>query len=448
MSGEFANQPEDPVANGAVTCSRAELFKTWLHIGLLSFGGPAAQIALMHRVIVEQRGWLSEKQYLDDLSFCMLLPGPEAMQLASLTGWRTHGVFGGLLAGLCFVIPGALVVGLLAALYTLYGQQAFTDSLFLGVKAAVLVIVADALLKVSRRALADRLDYIIAGSAFVALFFFSVPFPLLVLLAGGLGFWRASRVRAISTSTGSAARVSLASDHLSVTGRTVILWLGIWWLPVLALWLVGGEGLLLAVALFFSKLAVVSFGGAYAVLAYMAQAIVTDYQWLSATQMMDGLGLAETTPGPLILVTQFVGYLTGYEQGGLLLALAAAGVTLWVTFVPCFLWIFAGAPYMLWLGAQPGLTGALRSITAAVVGVILNLALWFALHVIFDEVIASQHGALTVWMPVWSTVNLPVILLSGLSAVLLFRYKQHVITVLVASAVLAFLLSLVTGGPV
>jgi len=340
MSGEFANQPEDPVANGAVTCSRTELFKTWLHIGLLSFGGPAAQIALMHRVIVEQRGWLSE------------------------------------------------------------------------VKAAVLVIVADALLKVSRRALADRLDYIIAGSAFVALFFFSIPFPLLVLLAGVLGFWRASRVRAISTATVSAT----------------------------------GEGLLLAVALFFSKLAVVSFGGAYAVLAYMAQDIVTDYRWLSATQMMDGLGLAEATPGPLILVTQFVGYLTGYEQGGLLLALAAAGVTLWVTFVPCFLWIFAGAPYMLWLGAQPGLTGALRSITAAVVGVILNLALWFALHVIFDEVIASQHGALTVWMPVWSTINLPFILLSGLSAVLLFRYKQHVITVLVASVVLALLLSLVTGG--
>ena len=447
MSGEFANQPEDPSSNGAVKCSRAELFKTWLHIGLLSFGGPAAQIALMHRVIVEQRGWLSEKQYLNDLSFCMLLPGPEAMQLASLSGWRTHGVFGGLLAGLCFVIPGALVVGLLAAMYALYGQQAFTDSLFLGVKAAVLVIVADALLKVSRRALADRLDYIIAGSAFVALFFFSIPFPLLVLLAGVLGFWRASRVRAISTATVSATPVSLASDHLRVTGRTVILWLGIWWLPVLALWLLDGEGLLLAVALFFSKLAVVSFGGAYAVLAYMAQDIVTDYRWLSATQMMDGLGLAEATPGPLILVTQFVGYLTGYEQGGLLLALAAAGVTLWVTFVPCFLWIFAGAPYMLWLGAQPGLTGALRSITAAVVGVILNLALWFALHVIFGEVIASQHGALTVWMPVWSTINLPVILLSGLSAVLLFWCKQHVIIVLLCSAMLAVFLSLFIAGP-
>ena len=412
------------------------LCRVWFGIGCLSFGGPAAQIALMHRVIVDRCGWLSEKQYLSALSFCMLLPGPEAMQLATFSGWRSRGVVGGLIAGLCFVLPGALVVGLLAMLYALYGEQSITATLFLGIKAAVLVIVVNALINVSKKALTRVSSLVVAAVAFVAIFFFAVPFPLLVLLAGFVGFSLKPMVADQEHSV-----VRLPAGHLTTMARTVALWLVIWWVPVLALWLLIGNDLLLSIALFFSKLAVVTFGGAYAVLAYMAQDVVLHYQWLSASQMMDALGLAETTPGPLILVTEFVAFLAGFSQGGAGLAVMAAMVTLWVTFAPCFLWIFAGAPYMDWLLAQPRLKGALETITAAVVGVILNLSVWFALHVVFDEVVLQRSGMLSLWVPSLDTINVSVLALGALAAVLLNGFKWNIVVVLALCAGAALLLT-------
>ncbi len=368
----------------------ATLFHAFLRIGLLSFGGPAAQIALMHKVLVEEEGWLSEAQYLNALSFCMLLPGPEAMQLATYSGWSLRGVMGGLIAGLLFVLPGAMVIFALAALYVGYGDLPLVATLFLGVKSAVLIIVLEALLKVSKRALQGRAHWGIAGLAFVGIFFLSLPFPLIVIGAGIYG---------ALTATGIAAAGTLPRQKHRDTLKTVVIWLVIWLLPLFALDAVSGSDFLLQIGAFFSKLAVVSFGGAYAVLAYMAQDVVAGFGWLTADEMLDSLGLAETTPGPLILVTQFVGFVAGFREAGFAMAFAAATVTLWVTFAPCFLWIFAGAPYIDRIAAQPRLKGALSAITAAVVGVILNLSVWFGLNVLFHEVTHSKLGPLTLWAP-------------------------------------------------
>ncbi len=404
-----------------------EAFKIWFKIGILSFGGPAAQIALMHRLIVEERGWLTDKQFLNALSFCMLLPGPEAMQLATYAGWRLHGVLGGLIAGLLFVLPGAVVVLVLAGIYAAYGDVPLMNALFLGVKAAVLVIVVEALLRVSKRALHGREHYVLAALAFVGIFFLQLPFPLIIFAAGLYGFWH-SRTAAKS------AQDPESLHPLRHTLKTIALWLAIWWLPVLALWAAGGSEILLTMSVFFSKLAVVTFGGAYAVLAYMAQDVVLHFGWLNAGEMMDGLGLAETTPGPLILVTEFVGFLAAYREGGFWLGVAGALVTLWVTFAPCFLWIFAGAPYIEWLGAQPRLKGALAAITAAVVGVILNLSVWFALHVLFTTVTPVTYGPLKLWQPEWLTLDWRVAILSVLSAVLLLKRHWSVVRVLALAA--------------
>ena len=358
--------------------SFAEALGLWARLGLLSFGGPAGQIALMHRLLVDERKWLDEARFLRGLNFCMLLPGPEAMQLATYVGWRLHGWSGGLAAGLLFVLPGAAVVLALAALYAAYGTTTILAAVFLGVKAAVLAIVLEALLRISRRALKTRVAWLIAGAAFLAMFVFDAPFPLVVLTAGAVGLLRP---------TEAAQPAAGRPVSLRATAATAGLWLLIWLAPLGLLTLVLGPGHVLAqCAWFFSKLAVVTFGGAYAVLAYMAQEAVSAYGWLTAGEMLDGLGLAETTPGPLILVTAFVGFLGGFGEGGLALALAAAGVTLWATFAPCFLWIFTAAPYVERLEGRPRIEGALAAITAAVVGVILNLALWFGLHVLFAEV--------------------------------------------------------------
>lgn len=382
-------------------------------IGLLSFGGPAAQIALMHRELVEERDWLSEAQFLRALSFCMLLPGPEAMQLATFAGWRLRGVAGGLLAGLLFVIPGALVVLALALIYAHAGDVPLVQALFLGVKAVVVVIVIEALLKVAKRALKRPLHWALAGLSFVGIFLFDLPFPLIILLAGIVGF--------LNTEPQGEA-VSVALVPVRETMRTVVVWLAIWLVPLLVLALTGGE-FLTTLGLFFSKLAVVTFGGAYAVLAYMTQAVVGDFGWLSTPEMMDALGLAETTPGPLILVTEFVAVIAGFREGGLGLALLAGFVTLWVTFAPCFLWIFAGAPYIDWLSGQPRLSGALQAITAAVVGVILNLSLWFALHVFFGTLDAVRLGPMTVLVPEWRSFQIwPAALAVGAGYLLLVRH--------------------------
>lgn len=366
------------------TPSWSEMTQVYGRIGILSFGGPAAQIALMHRELVEQRPWLSEAAYLRALSLCMLLPGPEAMQLATYAGWRMRGVPGGLLAGLLFVVPGALIIAVLALGYAYFGQLPLVQAAFLGIKAAVIVVVFQALRKVAGKALHGTQGWMLAVPSFLALFVFGMPFPLIILAAGIWGMWRQNapvpEIDAVPTRTG----------H---TPRTLAIWGTLWAAPLLLLWAIGNT-FLLQLGLFFSKLAVVTFGGAYAVLAYMTQTVVQDYGWISTDQMIDALGLAETTPGPLILVTEFVGLLAGFAQSGVMGAIAAGLVTLWVTFTPCFLWIFLAGPYLERISAHPRLAGALQAITAAVVGVVANLSVWFALHVLFDRVAPSVWFAL------------------------------------------------------
>ncbi len=386
--------------------SLAELTRVFARIGVLSFGGPAAQIALMHRELVEQRNWMTEEEYLRALSFCMLLPGPEAMQLATYAGWKLHGTKGGLIAGLLFVGPGAVVIMAIAIAYALFGAGAVAQSLLLGVKAAVVAIVIHALQRVAKKALKGQTDYLIAGLAFLGLFAFGLPFPLIVAAAALWG-WLRGRGKPV---TGLPSR----APPLGPTLRTIALWLAIWLLPLAALALIEG-GILTRIGVYFSQLAVFTFGGAYAVLGWMTQTVVADFGWLTPGQMMDALGLAETTPGPLILVTQFVGFLAAFQQGGLALGIAGGLVTLWMTFAPCFLWIFAGAPWLDHLTRRPALQGALAGITAAVVGVIANLSLWFAAHVIFTDVPVVTLGPISMIAPVWSSVQ-PVAVLLGLGA--------------------------------
>jgi len=414
------------------TLSRA--FRVWAKIGILSFGGPAAQIAMMHREVVDDRKWLTEKQFLNALSFCMLLPGPEAMQLATYTGWRINGTIGGLIAGLLFVIPGAIVILALATLYATLGNVPIIAALFLGIKATVVVIVIEALLRIAKKALIRTDHWIIAGLAFIGIFFLNIPYPLIVLIAAFYG---------MMFNDSSPLYDGPIRHHQPVmkTLWTISLWLAIWWLPVFFIDAFTGHEILKEIAYFFSKLAVVTFGGAYAVLAYMAQDVVILKGWLSADQMMDGLGLAETTPGPLILVTEFVGFLAGFASGGWRLGLMAAIVTLWVTFTPCFLWIFAGAPYIDWIGSQPRLRGALTAITAAVVGVILNLSIWFALHVFFDTVEKVESGPLTLWQPDMASINPEVAALAVLSGYLLLKRHWNVVWVLSLSGLLALLIA-------
>ncbi len=406
-----------------------EALRVWGKIGVLSFGGPAAQIALMHKEVVEDRNWLTEKQFLNALSFCMLLPGPEAMQLATYAGWRINGTIGGLLAGLLFVLPGAFVILALATLYAELGQVPLVEALFLGIKATVVIVVIEALLRISKKALYRTDHWAIAGVAFVGIFFLNIPYPLIVLSAALYGV-------VFNDKTETEEPVTLRQPMGKLL-KTVLIWLVIWWLPILVLDLMTFQSILTEVAYFFSKLAVVTFGGAYAVLAYMGQDVVTLKGWLTAGQMMDGLGLAETTPGPLILVTEFVGFLAGFGQGGWWLAAAAATVTLWVTFTPCFLWIFAGAPYIDWIGTQPRLRGALAAITAAVVGVILNLSIWFALHVFFRVVERQNLGPVTLWKPELGSLDPTVLGLAVLCGYLLLKRHWNVVWVLGLAAAIS-----------
>lgn len=410
------------------------LFNIFAKIGILSFGGPAAQIALMHRIIVDEHQWLNEKQFLNALSFCMLLPGPEAMQLATYAGWRLRGTIGGLIAGLLFVIPGAIVVLSLAVIYAYFGDISLVNILFLGIKAAVLIIVIEALLKVAKRALNGTIYWLIAAFAFVGIFFLNLPYPLIILLAAIIGFIWQPKFEAVSTQ-------KIPTKSLFETLKTIGLWLLIWWLPILLLNAVSNQAILTNISGFFSKLAVVTFGGAYAVLAYMGQDVVSNFGWLNAGEMMDGLGLAETTPGPLILVTEFVGFIAAFREGGLMLGIMGALVTLWVTFTPCFLWIFAGSPYIDWISAQPRLNGALLAITAAVVGVILNLSIWFGLHVLFNVVTPTAYGVITLWQPDLSSINWLVVILSTICAILLLKLHWNIIWVLITASISAVILS-------
>ncbi|AZQ69360.1 chromate efflux transporter [Silicimonas algicola] len=414
--------------------SLGEAVRVWSRIGVLSFGGPAAQIALMHREVVEEKGWLSESQFLSALSFCMLLPGPEAMQLATYSGWRLHGTLGGLAAGLLFVLPGAVVILALSGVYLAWGTVPMVQAAFLGIKAAVLVIVLEALLRVARKGLKERAHWVAAALSFVALFVFALPFPLLILAAGLWGY--------ASTRGGAAEVAGPAGVPLGQTARTVAIWGAIWVAPLILVEVTGGPAILTEIGVFFSTLATVTFGGAYAVLAYMAQDAVAAKGWLSAAEMVDGLGLAETTPGPLILVTEFVGILAAAREGGGIdpvMGLAGAAMTLWVTFAPCFLWIFAGAPYVEWLTAQRRLKGALDAITAAVVGVILNLSVWFALHVLFREVTRVGWDHLGVWLPDFGTVEPVAVALTGVAAILLLKLRAGIPLTLAVCAGLGML---------
>ena len=408
---------------------------TWCKIGLLSFGGPAAQIALMHREIVENKKWLSEDQFLNALNFCVLLPGPEAMQLATYSGWRINGTLGGLIAGLLFVLPGAFLITLLAVIYAFFGDIPLINSLFLGVKATVVVIVIQALLKVSKKALKTHYHTSIAVTAFISIFFFNLPYPFIIFVSAFFGYLMLPNKINV--------KQVQQSHPLTKTLKTILAWLVVWWIPILLVYLISDQKILTEITIFFSKLAVVTFGGAYAVLSYMAQDVVITKDWLTAGQMMDGLGLAETTPGPLILVTEFVGFLAAFQEGGIKLALIAGFLTLWVTFIPCFLWIFAGAPYIDWISSQPRLHGALSAITAAVVGVILNLSIWFMLHVFFEKISDVQFGPINLLWPNFSYINVPAIFLTSISIWLIIKLKWNIASVLLINASLALLQSLI-----
>ena len=408
--------------------NRRDIFD-WLRIGLLSFGGPAAQIALMHELVVVKRKWMDEQQFLSTLSFCMLLPGPEAMQLATYSGWRTNGLFGGLIAGLLFVLPGAFFMMGLAILYATLGDLPLVSALFYGVKAAVLVVVVQALFKISGKALKSWFAIAMAFCAFLAIYAFQLPYPLVILGAGLAG------VFSIASEYKQGALQPPVSVHLSGTALRLFCWLAIWLGPLgLLLWL--SPGLLSQIAQFFSVLALVTFGGAYSVLAYMAQDVVDIHGWLTAQEMLDGLGLAETTPGPLILVTQFVAFLAAFKQGGILLGLAGATVALWMTFAPCFLWIFAGGPYIEQITSQPKLNSALKGITAAVVGVIFNLSLWFGLRVLFSEIQTFQMGPVSIDVPTFQSLDLTAAALFLGSLILAFGYKTNVFILLAVTALI------------
>ncbi|MBR0680675.1 chromate efflux transporter [Roseomonas eburnea] len=427
----------------------AEALRVWLRVGLLSFGGPAAQIAVMHREVVDDRHWVSDARFLHALNFCMLLPGPEATQLATYLGWLMHGVKGGVAAGVLFVLPGAVVMLALSLIYATLGEVPVVAALFFGLKCAVLVLVVEALLRVAKRALHGGAAWALAAAAFIALALFGVPFPIVVLAALGIGFALPSAFvagghgkakdgppalldAALAAEPDRIARMTAAARRAGLV--TLVLWL--WPVALLMGTPVWGD-----IAWFFSKMAVVTFGGAYAVLAYVAQEAVENYRWLTAPEMLAGLGLAETTPGPLILVLQFVGFLAGYRGSGIAGGVGGSLLTLWVTFAPCFAFIFLGAPFVERMHDEPRLKGALAGVTAAVVGVIGNLALWFGLRVIFAEVQRVPLGPAAVDIPVLATLQPAALALAVLAATLLFGLKLGLARVLAVCAAAGLALS-------
>jgi chromate transporter len=424
-----------------------DLLRVFTRIGLLSFGGPAGQIALMHRELVEERAWITEDDFLHALNFCHLLPGPEAQQLATWIGWRLHGWRGGLAAGLLFVIPGALIILALSVLYGIAANLNWVEALFLGVKAAVLAIVVQALLRIAGRALDTKLKRALAIAAFVGLFLFDLPFPLIVLGSGVVGMSvAAKRPDLLALKAGKAGDV-LPERPWRSTILSVAVWGAVWAAPmVLIAVTLGQDHVLWEIGAFFSQLAIVTFGGAYAVLAYMAQEAVQGFGWLQPGEMADGLGLAETTPGPLILVTQFVGYLAAFRApepfSPFVAGLLGAGLTTWVTFAPCFMWIFAFAPWIDRLGNAVRLKGGLAAVTAAVVGVIANLTAWFALHVLFASVGHRPFGPLRLYWPDPASFDWRAAVLAALACGLAFGLKWSVLRILAGCAVGGLALSL------
>ena len=426
------NQP-DPSEQPPPVALR-EAVSVWWRIGLMSFGGPAGQIALMHRIIVEEKRWLSEARFLHALNYCMLLPGPEAQQLATYVGWLLHGVRGSIIAGVLFILPGAAAIMALSWLYVLLGDVSIVEGLFFGLKAAVLAIVLQAMIRIAGRALRGRLHVLLALVGFVALFAFGLPFPLVVLGAGVIGYLT-SRWFAQAASNSAEPPVSGPVVVRAGTRRAALTCLLLWGLTVTLLFaLLGGDSVFTQIATFFSTMAVVTFGGAYAVLAYVAQQAVEQYQWLRPGEMLDGLGLAETTPGPLILVTQFVGFLGALRQSGmdtpLLAATLGALLTTWVTFLPCFVWIFAGAPYIEKLRQHRALSAALAAITATVVGVIANLALWFAINTLFTQSRQITGYGLNLNLPIVASLDPAMLALMCAALMMVFVLRLPLLVVL------------------
>ncbi|UHS60429.1 chromate efflux transporter [Agrobacterium vaccinii] len=416
--------------------SLAELTSVFARIGCLSFGGPAGQIGMMHRVLVDEKRWVSDARFMHALNYCMLLPGPEAQQLATYIGWLMHGVRGGIIAGTLFILPGFFAIVALAAAYCLYQDTHWLPGLLFGLKACVLAIVIEALIRVAKRALVSRFLAAIAAAAFIALFVFGLPFPLVIFAAGLLGFLRARRGdqigQAETEDDAEATPVMLLSRV-----RGLVLGLVIWQIPLALIFLFSAPETLATLQSFFSRMAVVTFGGAYAVLAYVAQVAVETHGWLSPGEMLDGLALAEATPGPLVLVLPYIGFLAGFRHAEWLDPMVAgilgATVTAWATFVPSFIFIFLGAPYVEKLRNNRALSAALSAITAAVVGVILNLSIWFGLHVLFGEVkriaIVPSFGPGISW-PVWNTLDPFATVLLALSLLMLMRWKVGMVPVL------------------
>jgi chromate transporter len=434
--------------------SWAEAFVVWSRVAILSFGGPAGQIAVMHRILVEEKRWISEERFLHALNYCMLLPGPEAQQLATYVGWLMHRTWGGLLAGGLFIVPGVISIMALSYVYAAFGKVGFVTALFFGLKAAVLAIVLQAVFRVGKRALQNRVMVTLAAVAFVGIFFFDIPFPIIVFGAAFIGFlggrigaaaFQVSRGHGVGSKKEKGVVDSILGEELPKHARPTVaralsasaIWLALWLIPVFVLLAaLGNANVFSQIAVFFSKMAMVTFGGAYAVLAYVAQQAVNDYHWLRPGEMLDGLGMAETTPGPLIMVLQFVGFMAAYRDPGTLSPMVAGMLggllATWVTFTPCFLWIFLGAPFIEKLRDNKALSAAMSAITAAVVGVILNLAIWFAIHTVFHEVQPVRGFGFSFEAPVIASVDPWALALSVAAAVAIFRFKAGMIQTLAA----------------
>jgi chromate transporter len=436
----------------------------WCRVAALSFGGPAGQIAVMHRILVDEKKWIGESRYLHALSYCMLLPGPEAQQLATYIGWLMHRWPGAILGGGLFVVPGIVAIMALSYVYAAFGHVPAIAALFFGLKAAVLAIVLQAVQRVGSRALKSKEMLAVAAAAFIAIFFFAVPFPLIIIAAGLAGYIAARTGSNAFKVGGHGAAATGLADADSVLGegvpaharpsltralRVASVWLALWLVPVIALRILAPGSVFSDIGLFFSKMSVVTFGGAYAVLAYMAQQAVDSYHWLRPGEMLDGLGMAETTPGPLIMVVQFVGFMAAFRAPGALSPFVAATLgglfATWCTFVPCFLWIGVGAPYIEALRNNKPLNGALAGITAAVVGVILNLAIWFALHVIFRALTPVRAGGLSFDMPVAASLDIWALLLALAAVIAMFRFRIGAIPTLIGCSAAGIALYLLGG---
>ena len=441
----------------------SEAVRVWVKVALNSFGGPAGQIAVMHKLLVEEKRWISEARFLHAMNYCMLLPGPEAQQLATYIGWLLHRTKGGLMAGLLFILPGFLSILVLSIIYALYSSTGFVEALFFGLKAAVLALVVEAVIRIGRRVLKNWAMLLIAAFAFVAIFFFTVPFPLIVLAAALTGFlggrlapelFYVVRGREVGGDDEAGfvitdAVASHTAPSWAYALRTSALWLFVWLAPLVIIALtLGSESVFTQIALFFSQAAVVTFGGAYSVLAFIAQQAVEVYGWLRPGEMLDGLGMAETTPGPLVQVTQFVGFMGAYRQSGLdplVAGILGSVLTTWMTFAPCFFFIFLGAPFIEHLRGNRLLTAALSAITAAVVGVVLNLAVWFGVHTVFAQVTDVYLGRLRLLVPDWATLEPAALVIAVAAFVALFRFKAGMIPTLAVSAGASLLYRLSVG---